>query len=698
MTVVRAERGQSAANRVAVHVAWDSFGRWMRPRRLAQIAAVAMLALGGAARTSALVISTGPQYVLPGGGSCSVSGVACQTGGAVVSCTGVNLSAHTKVYFGIRNDQFVIGNTMTGAGATPSSAAVFRYSSNTASSITYTSTTSIPDQVNGTQSVSNTLILTVVSGSASVVSTSGTPANNNNGDIEKLFQITAGPSFSVRVDLKAFDNFFPFGQACPSVFDPTVVAVGISDISGVDVGFYASDCGDGVFDSPEQCDEGGNNGSASSCCTSACQFRGAGETCRPGAGPPCDGNETCTGVAGTCPPDDATFNTGMVCRSGSGDLCDANETCTGVPGQGCPPDDAPGNITVACRAGSVGDICNVTEFCTGVPTLPCPPDDAPLKLNFICRAGSGDICDPEERCTGNPGQGCPSDVVSPPTTQCRAGGGDMCDPPEFCTAVPAQPCPANNVTPGGTQCRASAGQCDVAEQCTGTAGQLCPPNGFASASTPCDADSNVCTVDACNGSGSCVFQSNVDCEDGNVCTQDSCDPQDGCQSIGAPSTNCASPSKAILKIKDKSDNTKDGVKFLWRGGPSLVQDMGDPTTTTRYELCIYDSGGVRMAMGVPPGANWSLVGSPSSPKGYLYKDLTSSQDGIKLIKTKGSNLDKAKVKVVGKGTNLPDNAQLPFEGSVTAQLYASDGMCWEAQFGMGQTKKNSTLGYTGSTP
>ena len=69
----------------------------------------------------------------------------------------------------------------------------------------------------------------------------------------------------------------------------------------------------------------------------------------------------------------------------------------------------------------------------------------------------------------------------------------------------------------------------------------------------------------------------------------------------------------------------DSVKFLWKGGPSLVPDMGNPTQTTTYELCIYDSRGVQMAMGVPPGAGWSPLGSPNSPKGYKYNDSTASR-------------------------------------------------------------------------
>lgn len=288
-----------------------------------------------------------------------------------------------------------------------------------------------------------------------------------------------------------------------------------------------------------------------------------------------------------------------------------------------------------------------------------------------------------------PGQGCPANIVAPPTTVCRTGSGDICDPNENCTAVPGQPCPADVVAPPSTVCRASAGECDVADQCTGVAGQTCSSDAKQTASTPCNEDNDVCTVDACNGSGACVFGSALNCSDGNACTQDSCDAQDGCEYTGAPALTCASASKAVLKVRDNASvNSGDSVKFLWKGGPSLVPDMGDPTQTTSYELCIYDSTGVQLAMGVPPGAGWTTLGQPSSPKGYKFKDSAGTNDGVTQIKTKGSNLDKAQVKVIAKGENVPDTGVLPFQYPVTAQVYASDGMCWEAEFDAPQTKKN----------
>ncbi|MGH7790077.1 MAG: hypothetical protein ACRERC_24630, partial [Candidatus Binatia bacterium] len=663
--------------------------------RGALVAALAFLAMGSP--VGALIITGGPTYALPGGGSCSVSGVTANTGGATISCTGVNLGAHTKVYFGIRNASNVNGQSMTGTTPAAASPSVFRYLSNTSSAITYNSSTSINDVLNGATAVNSRLVLTLTAGSASVVAAGGNPANNNNGDIQAVFQINSGSSFTVRADVQASSAFFPsFGSANPNVYDPTHTSSGSGgddSISRVDVAFYYSDCGDGVIDSPEQCDLGGANGAATSCCTSTCTFRSAGQACRVGGGSNCDLTETCTGSNAACPTDDAPINVGLVCRPGSGDICDANETCTGAPGQGCPADDAPTNTAVVCRVGSVGDFCDMSETCSGTPGATCPADDAPLKINQVCRPGSGDVCDPEERCTGFPGQGCPANVVANPSTVCRVGSGDSCDPSETCTAVPGQACPANVVTPAGTQCRAASGTCDVAEQCTGTAGLTCPANGFASSGTTCDADSSVCTNDECDGNNNCVFDSNLDCEDGNVCTQDSCDAQDGCGSVGQPSNSCTSASKASLKLGNSSNDAVDKVKFLWKGGPALLLDMGDPTQSTRYELCIYDSRGVQSAMGVPPGAGWS-----SKSTGYRFKDIAAQNDGISLIITKASNLDKAKLKIAGKGVELPDTAAMPLVGPVTAQVYASDGMCWEAEFAESSFRRNDTGRFIAKTP
>src|SRR2546428_6749661 len=76
----RSRRGQSAEHTGAVRVVKH---RLWRPRTILAMTAVAVLA-GLAPRASALTITGGPVYTLPGGGSCSLSGTAtsASTGGA----------------------------------------------------------------------------------------------------------------------------------------------------------------------------------------------------------------------------------------------------------------------------------------------------------------------------------------------------------------------------------------------------------------------------------------------------------------------------------------------------------------------------------------------------------------------------------------------------------------------------------------
>ena len=263
--------------------------------------------------------------------------------------------------------------------------------------------------------------------------------------------------------------------------------------------------------------------------------------CRAGSGDLCDPSETCSGIAGAPCPANVVSPSSTVCRPGSGDICDGNESCSGLAGAPCPNDDAPFNAGVVCRGGS-GDVCDLNESCTGTPGATCPADDAPGNAGIVCRPssvarrllrrerdlhrhrrasparrttrrqgerrlppGSGDLCDPDERCNGLTGQGCPPDVVANPTTVCRAGSGDSCDPDETCTAIPGMPCPANiGHADTGPSAGRRPGSATLPRSAPGTSGQACPANAAVGAGTECEADGDICTVDACNGSGSCV--------------------------------------------------------------------------------------------------------------------------------------------------------------------------------------------------
>ncbi len=129
-------------------------------------------------------------------------------------------------------------------GSGPSGFEVFRYSSSTPSSIIYTSTTALDDVLSSTEDVNTRLVLTLTSGTGTVVDTGGTPASNDNGDIQKLFRI-AGSSFSVHVDVNANASAIPiFGASNTDVYDPThTPASGAGgSITSVDLQFYYNEC------------------------------------------------------------------------------------------------------------------------------------------------------------------------------------------------------------------------------------------------------------------------------------------------------------------------------------------------------------------------------------------------------------------------------------------------------------------------
>src|SRR5439155_861439 len=254
----------------------------------------------------------------------------------------------------------------------------------------------------------------------------GTPAGNSNGVIGDLFSLPTGlssASFTVTGKINASAPTFALQAALTAYDNTNTPASGASDFSKVDLAFYFSDCGDGVVDSPEQCDTGSANGTTGSCCTSTCTFKTNGTACTD------DGNvcttDLCNGSSGVC--QHAPGNAGTQCRASAG-ICDPAENCTGSSST-CPAN-AFSSSTTTCRA-SAG-LCDTPENCTG-SSAACPPDG---KSTAVCRASAGP-CDVAESCDGV-GNNCPPDGFQPATPVCRASAG------VFAPASPGRRVPAEH--------------------------------------------------------------------------------------------------------------------------------------------------------------------------------------------------------------------------------------------------------------
>ena len=191
----------------------------------------------------------------------------------------------------------------------------------------------------------------------------------------------------------------------------------------------------------------------------------------------------------------------------------------------------------------------------------------------------------------------------------------------------------------------------------------------------CD-DGNTVDGDCC--SSTCAFEASASpCSGATLCRQSGeCDGAGTCQPV--PRTNCRTALKSrVLLIDNNGNDTKDKLSWKWGAGQATtLADLGVPTGTTNYALCIYAAGSL---IEEPEIAADPFLWQPSGTRGYKYKDPAASSDGIRKVGlTSGPDL-KAKMLVKGKGINLPDPAlDLPLP--VTVQLVNSSSVCFEGVY------------------
>ena len=416
--------------------------------------------------------------------------------------------------------------------------------------------------------------------------------------------------FSPRCDSRAIDA--ADDSSCPQtdqLGNPRIVdgdgdGEAACDIGAIEVqgATCTLECGNGVVDPAEECDDGAANGTLGSCCTSTCDFEAGGTACRLAAGE-CDVAETCSGSDGKCPTDGVQVG-GVGCTD-DGNAC-TDDICDGVgaacthPANWASCDDRDGCTTDdACAAGvCMGgpppdcddrDVCT-DDFCdreTGCVhannTAPCDDGDACTTgdacADGTCVGGTGPDCDDQNLCT---------DDSCDPEGGCRHANNSLpCDDGNACTTV-------DKCTDG--ECVGTGADCDDENPCTDDG---CDPKGgctHANNSLPCD-DGDACTTgDACSD-GTCVGGPGTSCDDENPCTDDGCDPEGGCTHVNnsAPCDDgnaCTEHSRCTdgecvgdptSECDDQNPCTDDGCNpegGCTHDNNSVPCDDGDPCTRT----------------------------------------------------------------------------------------------------------------------
>jgi YVTN family beta-propeller protein len=160
-----------------------------------------------------------------------------------------------------------------------------------------------------------------------------------------------------------------------------------------------------------------------------------------------------------------------------------------------------------------------------------------------------------------------------------------------------------------------------------------------------------------------------------------------------PRGSCRSADAAALLLKHRGGSSKK-LAWKWRGDAG-IGEFGDPTATTRYAVCVYDSTGqvsaLALSIEVAPAGTcngapcWSASASTST-FGFQYRDPATFQGGAKKIQLRGGKpgRDKLLVKAAGAALAAPNavsgNQYFAQQDDVTVQLVNDAGGCWQSVF------------------
>ena len=293
----------------------------------------------------------------------------------------------------------------------------------------------------------------------------------------------------------------------------------------------------------------------------------------------------------------------------------------------------------------------------------------PFTSNLVCPSSNGglDIFGPNF-IIGSLGAFCGNGAIEVAFgEQCDDGNtnnGDCCDSSCHYEAT-GSPCPADG------------------DACTD---DVCDGNGGCGTfnTAPCD-DLDFCTEnDACDGTGTCAGGPPPNCNDGNRCSQDSCNSSSGCVNDFAPAASCRAAAKSLLLLKNNAtDDRKDKLVWKWlKGAETTMEDLGLPTGTTNYTLCLY-AGPDSAAVALAAGSSWQAAGMT----GFKFKSGTPDSAQKALLKS--GSAGKAKALIKGKGVDLPDTLAPALPLPVTAQLVNdTNGVCFGTVY-YGATKNDS---------
>ncbi len=154
-----------------------------------------------------------------------------------------------------------------------------------------------------------------------------------------------------------------------------------------------------------------------------------------------------------------------------------------------------------------------------------------------------------------------------------------------------------------------------------------------------------------------------------------------------PRTGCRGAAVSRLSIKRDGTGGRGSVSWKWvRGQATSQAEFADPLANALYGLCVYDARGRLLSVGAPAGAGpWRALGD----RGYKYRSVAGTGQGVEQILLKGHASDRAKIIVKAGGAQLPALPTEALAPTVVVQLVnAANSLCWEGRYAAGDVTRN----------
>jgi hypothetical protein len=163
-----------------------------------------------------------------------------------------------------------------------------------------------------------------------------------------------------------------------------------------------------------------------------------------------------------------------------------------------------------------------------------------------------------------------------------------------------------------------------------------------------------------------------------------------------PRTDCRQslvPGASKLVIRNTPSDGKDFLKWTWAGGAATTRvDMGDPTSITSYNVCMYSGDTLLLSPSIAAGGRcgrkqcWTVVRS-----GFRYRNPTLQPNGIFSLLLQSGQDAKARITLVGRKSRL-GLPPLPLATPLTVQLVRGDGgLCWDARYSVASKSTSRQL-------